>query len=103
MQGVTRIKVVNESAQLPGVILNGSPPAAKSSSLQDVMTALGVDPANNMDTLHELWLKNAGGKPKPPRLRKRRAASFLIVSAAPEGRIDFEHSMLESVWLDGHK
>jgi len=102
-RGVTRIKVVNESSQLPAVVLTSSPPAPKSTSLQDVMTALGVDPANNMDTLQLLWLKNAAGMPKPPRLRKRQAASFLIVSPAPGGRIDFEQSRLKSVWLDGHQ
>lgn len=102
-RGVTRIKVVNESAELPGVVLASLPPAPKSTSLQDAMTALGVEPANTMGSLQLLWLKSAVGTPKPPRLRKRQPASFLVLSPAPEGRIDFKHTRLESVWLDGHQ
>ena len=102
-RGVTRITVVEDPAQLPDVILTASPAAAESTSLHDVMAALGIGSANSMEMLERLWAKTAEGKPGLPRLRKWQAASFLILSSAPEGRIDFKHTRLESVWLDGHQ
>ena len=102
-QGITRIAVRKKSEKLPDVVLTGRPQETPSMSLHEVITALGVGPAINMETMQMLWLQNTEGNPKPPRLRKWQAASFLIVSHAAAGRIDFKHSRLESVWLDGHK
>lgn len=102
-RGVTRITVVEETTQLPDVVLASPPAAAVSSSLPDVMAALRIGSANSIETLQRLWAKNPAGKPALPRLRKGQAASFLILSPAPEGRIDFKHTRLESVWLDGYQ
>ena len=102
-QGMTRIKVVKKSSQFPDVVLTGAPQATSANSLNDVMAALGLGSANDMEQLQRLWLKSPQGKPSPPPLRKWQTASFLIVSPAPQGSIDFGQSRLESVWLDGHK
>jgi len=100
-RGVTRIVIVEEAAQLPDVVLSGLPTALRSSSLHDVMTALGVGSVNSIETLQRLWSKKPGGKPELPRLRKGQAASFLILSPAIEGHIDFKQTNLKSVWVDG--
>lgn len=102
-KGVTRVSVVREAAQLPNVVLTGPPAAMSSPSMQNVMTALGVESANSLERLQRLWLKNPAEKPEPPHLRKGQAASFLIVSPAPEGQIDFKRTSLKAVWLDGYQ
>ena len=99
---MTRIKVVKKSSQFPDVVLSGAPQVTPVNSLNDVMAALGLGNANSMEQLQSLWMKSPQGRPSPPRLRKRQSASFLIVSPAPQGSIDFGKSRLESVWLDGH-
>lgn len=101
--GLTRIKVVKKSSPFPDVVLTGAPRAISANTLNDVMAALGLGDVNNMEQLQRLWLKNPQGRPSPPRLRKSQQASFLIVSPAPQGSIDFAQTRLESVWLDGRK
>ena len=56
-----------------------------------------------MEQLQRLWINEPGTEPNPPRLRPGLAASFLLLSPAPEGRIDFTATHLTAVWLDGHK
>jgi hypothetical protein len=39
--------------------------------------------------------------PRQPTLRRGRPASFLLLSPAPDGRIDLESARLGSVFIDG--
>ena len=69
----------------------------------DSFEALGARGWSSLEELQALWVSEPGTEPMPPRLRPGRAASFLVVSPAPRGKIDFNETDLTEVWLDGHK
>lgn len=99
-QGITAVEVLAKPSPLPPLVLTASPANASSASLRDILIALGVEAS--LEGLNTLWKEAPGQTPDLPRLRKGEAASFLIVSPAPGGQIDFESTILETVWLDGH-
>jgi hypothetical protein len=101
-RGLPRIVILTASTPLPRVVLSGPPEAAASASLTAVLKALGIEGWTTVEQLQGLWVKEPGAAPNPPRLRPGQAASFLVVSPAPEGRIDVTETGLTSVWLDGH-
>ena len=101
--GLPRIEVVVGPSRQPRLVLAGSPPRARSASLSDSLEALGAQGASSLEELQALWVSEPGTEPMPPRLRQGRAASFLVVSPAPGGEIDFKETELTEVWLDGHK
>ena len=102
-EGLPRIEVVAAPSPLPRLVLSKPPPEASSESLASVLEALGVEEWSTPEQLQGLWVHEPGTEPNPPRLRPGMGASFLLLSPAPEGRIDFTDSDLAAVWLDGRK
>jgi len=101
-QGLPRIEVLTNPASFPEVLLNGPPSLPDTpTSLDTTLRALGTGNTDSMDALGKLWMKTAGKRPDSPALIKNRPASFLIVTPANNGQIDFSVSRLVSVWLDG--
>jgi hypothetical protein len=84
--------------------MNG-PPAlnAEPVPLGATLQTLGADTSDYTAALEKMWMPAAGDRPESPPLMKDRPASFLLVSPAPEGRMDFTKSRLASVWLDGQE
>ena len=105
--GRTRVEVVAAPAGEPWLRLDGPPAVPASAALADVIAALlgekrrqetaGLAAAELLD---RLW-STGGPAPAWPPLGRGRPASFLLVSPAPEGRIDPAAAALVSVWLDG--
>ena len=91
------------ASPLPGLVLSGPPAEARPASLAGVLQALGAEEWSTLEQLQGLWVNEPGTEPNPPRLRQGLAASFLIVSPAPEGNLDFTEAHLTTVWLDGQK
>ncbi|MGB5296055.1 MAG: M14 family zinc carboxypeptidase [Thermoanaerobaculia bacterium] len=102
-EGLPRIEIVAAASPLPGLVLSGPPAEARSASLAGVLQTLGAEEWSTLEALQGLWVREPGTEPNPPRLRTGLAASFLLVSPAPEGRIDVNETDLTAVWLDGHK
>ena len=102
-KGLPRIEVVAASSPQPRLVLSGPPPKARSASLAGVLEALGAERWNTLEQLQGLWTNEPGAEPNPPRLRQGLAASFLLLSPAPDGHIDFTETELTAAWLDGHK
>ena len=101
--GLPRIEVVVGSSPRAGLVMTGSPPRAGSASLSASLETLGAQGWSSLGELQALWVNEPGTDPNPPRLRPGRAASFLVVSPAPGGVIDFTETELIEVWLDGQK
>jgi len=101
--GLPRIEVVTGPSPLPALVLSGPPREAASASLAAVLEALGAERWTTLEQLQALWVRKPGTEPNPPLLRQGLAASFLLLSPAPEGRVDFTKALLTDVWLDGHK
>jgi hypothetical protein len=101
--GLPRIEIRTPSETLPQLVLEGPPAAASSSSLADSLEALGADRWRTPEQLQGLWRRETGEEPTLPHLRPGQEASFVIVSPAPDGRIDFNDAALEAVWLDGQQ
>jgi hypothetical protein len=103
-EGSARLDVVPESADLPWLILTGRPLRPDSDSLSDVVQAL-VGDRKRMDPESsealELLFGSPRSAPRQPTLRRGRPASFLLLSPAPDGRIDLESARLGSVFIDG--
>ncbi len=97
------VEVVTDSAQLPELVLDEPPQPAARRSLGAILGALGVEDWASVGELHRLWRDEPGDGPHLPRMRQGQAASFLLISPAPEGQIDFKQSDLDAVWLDGHQ
>jgi hypothetical protein len=102
-EGLPRVEVVTDPTQLPNLVLTGPPLPAASASLATVLGSLGAGNWAHAEDLHRLWRIGPGGAASLPRLRRGQAASFLVLSPAPEGQIDFTESELNAVWLDGHQ
>ena len=101
--GLPSIEVVAAPSPLPTLVLSGPPREAASASLAAVLEALGAKGWNTLEQLQALWVRRPGTEPNPPRLRQGLPASFLLLSPAPQGRLDFTKAHLTAVWLDGHK
>jgi len=103
--GLPRIKVVTDANSFPPVVLNGPPSSADTPDLlADILESLGaLEGTDKTGALGNMWVKAEGGSLNSPPLLKNRPASFLIVTPAPNGQIDFNESRLESVWLDGQQ
>jgi len=93
--GQVRVEVIEPSGSLPPTVLEG-PPSTPSRKLGDVLRALGA-----ADSLQDLWPEGSSAGVGLPALRLGQPASFLLVSPAPEGRIDLQKTTLMSVWFDG--
>jgi hypothetical protein len=102
-EDLPRIEIVVDLSPLPGRILTGPPPEPGSKSLAAILEALGAPGGSAAERLQTLWLQAPGIEPISPRVRQGGAASFLIVSPAPEGRLDLTETGLREVWLEGHK
>jgi len=92
----TKVEVVDAKADLAPVVLEERPPKALSRKLEDILKALG-----SPGSLQDLWPGDLSASSGLPVLRPGRSASFLMVSPAPGGKIDFEKTDLVSVWHDG--
>ena len=93
-----QIEILASRSELPPVVLSGPPPAAASSRLADVLTALG-----SPRSLHSLWPEDWSVRNGPPALRSGRPASFLRLAPTPAGEIDPGAAALVSIWHDGIK
>jgi hypothetical protein len=100
--GTPIIEILKDSAKLPSQVLSELPSLPASNLLGDLLSVLGASDVDSIATLQTFWRQNSNTLANPARLRKGQAASFLIISAAPQGQINFGRSRLESVWLDGH-
>ncbi len=105
--GLARIEVVAAPAGEPWLRLSGPPAAPLSAALADVVVALLGQKRRGEATglsagelLDRLW-STGGRQPPRPHLGPGRPASFLLLSPAPEGRIDPAEAALLSVWIDG--
>lgn len=92
----TKVEVVGAHADPAPVLLEARPPRAPSRRLEDVLKALG-----SPGSLESLWPESLSASSGLPALRPGRPASFLLVSPAPGGQIDFQKTALVSVWHDG--
>jgi hypothetical protein len=103
-EGRARLHVAAKPTELPWLKLNGPPLSPASDSLSDVVEALVGDSGEvgplSRETLERLsWVpQSERGRPT---LRRRRPASFLLLSPAMEGLIDLEATRLSAVFLDG--
>lgn len=102
-EDLPRVEVVTEAVRLPDLVLEGPPQPAASASLGAVLGALGAGDWTRSDELQRLWRAGPEGGAGLPRLRRGQAASFLMLSPAPEGRFDFTQTDLTAVWLDGRQ
>jgi len=96
-EGQTQVEVVAAGTTLPPAVLEGVP-SAPSQKLGDVLQALGSG-----NSLQDLWPEGLSARVGLPALRRGQLASFLLVSPAPEGKIDLQETMLTSVWFDGNE
>ena len=105
--GRARLEVVPAPAGEPWLRLDGPPAATRSAALADVVVALLGEKRRGEaiglsagELLDRLWA-TGGERPGTPRLGRGEPASFLLLSPAPEGRIDPTRAALVAVWLDG--
>jgi hypothetical protein len=102
--GRARLEVVPKPAELPWLKLTGPPRSPDSDSLSDVVEAL-VGESDGIELLSPEALERLswipGSERDRPTLRRRRPASFLLLSPAKEGRIDPSTTRLSSVFIDG--
>ena len=103
-EGQARLEVFSKPAEMPWLILSGPPRFPDSSALADVVEALignsrAIEPLSP-ETFEQLsWIPRS--ERDRPALRRRRAASFLLLSPAQGGKIDSETTHLSSVFIDG--
>jgi len=99
-QGRPRVEVITVPSSAPGLRLSKPPADPETDSLATVLRALGVR-GGLEERLQDLWPQVGETAPRLPMLRPQQPASFLLVTPAPEGKIDFGRARLTSVWLDG--
>jgi len=102
--GRARLQVAAKPAELPWLRLTGPPRSPVSNSLSDLVEAL-VGDSDEVDALSPEILERLSWIPRSergwPALRRRRPASFLLLSPAAEGKIDLSTTHLSSVFIDG--
>ena len=103
LRGLPRIEVLTNPVILPKLILSAPPVPARSTSLLNVLDALGVNDLPGSAAPELLWMEATRGNNRQTRLCKDRPASFLMVSSEGDGQVDWNTSQLLSVWLDGHE
>lgn len=103
IQGLPRVEVLANPLSFPTLILSGPPSRAGSTSMVEILDALGVDGSEGNGAIETLWMEPASQNYSVARLCKDRPASFLMVSSVADGRFDLRTSQLLSVWLDGHE
>lgn len=101
-RGMPDIRVILMDANLPGLVLSSAPAEARTSLFSDILRALGVNTGIE-GFLNALWIEDPDNETTLPRLRKGQPASFLVVTPAPGGLLDFSQSRLEDVWLNGYR
>ena len=102
--GLPQVKVMTGPGKFPGVVMNGPPDlAGKPASVGNILESLGAHDSDCAVALEKMWVEAPGDCRETPPLIRHRPASFLMVSPAPEGKIDFATSRLVSVWLDGQR
>lgn len=101
--GLPCVEVRSGPGWLPEVLLAGPPSARDAAlSLSAALRALGAEGPGGA-ALEKLWARTPDDQPETPPLTKDKPASFLMVSAGPDGQIDFSASRLIAVWLDGQQ
>jgi len=101
--GLPRIDVQSSPCGLPEILLAGPPEVQQAPlSLAEVLRALRAEGPYEA-ALEKLWSPVPADSPETPPLTKDKPASFLMVSAGPDGQIDFSASRLVAVWLDGQQ
>ena len=105
-----RIEVTDEVTSPLWVMLEGPPARAGSELLRDQLVALGgklmkgdLESELPEHALQRLWPRAEDRSGSGAIIRPRQPASFLLVSPAAEGQIDFETARLTSVWVDGRE
>lgn len=101
--GLPHLSVVSKTRHFPQVVLDGPPPQADFSSLASIMRALGIDGPMDAASIARLWIQSGAGDTAAARLRKHRPASFVLVSATPDGELKPEQGSIQSVWLEGQQ
>ncbi len=105
-----RLEATAVGSRRPWLTLDGPPSQPASDSLRDVLLALAGDgmaralerePLENV--LQKLWPSAAQGAPGELAVSRGRAASFLLLSPAVEGRIDLDSARMTAVWSDGRE
>ena len=103
-EGRARLEVVRKPAEMPWLTLTGPPLTPDSESLSGLVQAL-IGASDGMEELSSETLGRLSWTPDPahrqPSLRRGRPASFVMLSLAPEGRIDPGSTRLVSVFIDG--
>lgn len=102
--GLPQIKVMARPGRFPEIVMSGPPTLpGEPVSLDATLRALGASGQDYTAALEQLWTRAPGDSLESPPLIKGQPASFLVISRATEGQINFAASRLESVWLDGYQ
>jgi hypothetical protein len=103
-EGRATLHVVAKTEEMPWLTLTGPPGSPNSDSLSDVIQALvedskgtGMVSSETLDLLS--WFPESATR--QPVIRRRRPASFVLLSPAKEGVIDVTNARLTSVFIDG--
>jgi hypothetical protein len=98
------LRVVTKPVEMPWLKLIGPPRPPASDLLSDIVEAL-VGDSDDVGSLGPETLERLSWVPpserERPILRRRRPASFLLLSPTQEGMIDPETTRLTSVFIDG--
>lgn len=103
MPGKPRIMVVTAPSALPAVVLKAPPPSKAPQSLTAILDLLAVAHSGQLSDLSGMWVFEDQQGPGSPRLRRRSAATFLLLTFEPEAEQGIADSQLLSIWLDGRK
>jgi hypothetical protein len=101
------IEVLAAPAPSPWLHLDGPPAIPRSGSLADILVALAgekrraeIERGSAEQLLDRVWANGLLRDPAPA-MGRGSPASFLLVSPAPDGRLDPLQARLVSVWIDG--
>jgi len=101
--GLPNIEVLTNPAGLPEVVLSEPPSLPSSKSLAAILQSLGIKNPGDAGVLKKMWMTSGGNSANAPPIRKKQPASFLIVTPAIKGQIDFNITVLDSIWLEGQQ
>jgi hypothetical protein len=105
-----RLEVTDESTPATWVVLKKPPAGSGSGLLKDQLLALAgrkmkrtLEAGPPEVALKHLWPRADEVAEAGAVIRPQQPASFLLVSPAPEGRIDLEMARLTAIWIDGRE
>lgn len=101
--GKPRIEVVTAPSALPTVVLNAPPPVEPPESLVAILDLLAVAHSGQLSDLSAMWKLESHKSHGSPRLRRRSAATFLLLTFEPQAKEEIANSRVLSIWLDGRK